>query len=395
MALLGKAMFYDRALSGSGRMSCASCHSPANAYGPPNDRAAQLGGVKLNLEGQRAVPSLRYLDHNPSFTIGPTTIMPDTDAPDVPPAATNGTVAGAAKNGTPQVAAVPAPQGGFDWDGRANTLQAQVLGPLLDPREMANRSIPELANKLRRAPYASRFRDLFGPHILDNPEQLVSQALFALGRYQSEDPSFHPYDSKYDWYLAGRAQLTAQEMRGLKLFESPTKGNCAACHIDKPSRDGVFPAAFTDYQFEALGVPRNRALALNRNPHFFDLGLCGPTRADYRKQTNYCGLFKTPTLRNVADRRTFFHNGVFHSLDDVLHWYVERDTNPRKWYPVSQSGRVEKYNDLPLPYRINADVVDAPLDRKPGQPPALNDAEIADVIVFLKTLSDGYQPPSR
>jgi cytochrome c peroxidase len=396
MAQLGKDIFFDRSLSGSGRMSCASCHNPDHAFGPPDGRPAQFGGIGMNLQGARAVPSLRYLDHNPTFTIGVSNIMPDTDAPNVPPNAASGTVAATAKSAAPQTAAAappaPVPQGGFDWDGRVNTLQEQAVGPLLDPREMANRNLDVVTGKLRHARYAQRFTDLFGPNVLNNPGQLIGEALFALARYQAEDASFHPYDSKYDWYLAGEAQLSAQEMHGLKLFEDPAKGNCAACHIDKPSRDGVFPAAFTDYQFEALGVPRNRALAENRDPHHFDLGLCGPVRADYRTQTNYCGLFKTPTLRNVATRRVFFHNGVFHTLDDVLHWYVERDTDPRKWYPVDRRGAVHQYDDLPPRYRANIDVVDAPFDRKAGQAPALNDAEIADVIAFLSTLTDGYRP---
>ncbi|GAB7524329.1 cytochrome c peroxidase [Paraburkholderia sp. 2C] len=395
MAQLGRDIFFDRSLSASGRQSCASCHSPEHAYGPPDGHPVQFGGINMNLEGARAVPSLRYLDHNPTFTIGAPSIMPDTDAPAVPPAAVSGTVAATAKSGAQLAAApppVPVPQGGFDWDGRANTLQEQAVGPLLDAHEMANRNLDVVTDKLRHARYAKRFTDLFGPNVLNNSGQLIGEALFALGRYQAEEVSFHPYDSKYDWYLAGKAQLSAQEMHGLKLFEDPAKGNCAACHIDKPSRDGVFPAAFTDYQFEALGVPRNRALAHNRDPHHFDLGLCGPARADYRNQKNYCGLFKTPTLRNVATRQVFFHNGVFHTLDDVLHWYVERDTNPRKWYPADRRGVVQKYDDLPPQYRANIDVVDAPLDRKPGQTPALNEAEIADVIAFLNTLTDGYRP---
>jgi cytochrome c peroxidase len=397
MALLGKEIFFDRNLSGSGRVACASCHNPDHAYGPPNGRSAQFGGISMNLEGARAVPSLRYLDYNPTFTIGVPSIMPDTDVPAGPPPAASGTVAGSAKSAAQQnpaqAAAAPVPQGGFDWDGRANTLEEQAVGPFVDPHEMANRNLDDVTQKLRHARYAKRFSDLFGPHVFDNPGQLISEALFALGRFQAEDVSFHPYDSKYDWYLAGKAQLSAQEMHGLKLFEDPAKGDCAACHIDKPSRDGVFPAAFTDFQFEALGVPRNRSLAQNRDPHFFDLGLCGPLRADYRSQKNYCGLFKTPTLRNVATRHAFFHNGVFHSLDDVLHWYVERDTEPRKWYPVDRHGNVLKYDDLPQQYHANIDVVDAPFDRKLGQPPALNAAEIADVIAFLNTLTDGYRPP--
>ena len=144
--------------------------------------------------------------------------------------------------------------------------------------------------------------------------------MFALSRFQAEEPSFHPYDSKYDAYLAGKAELTPAEQRGLKLFDDPEKGNCASCHIDRPSRDGLFRPAFTDYQFEALGAPRNHELPANADPSFHDLGLCGPMRQDYTTAAAYCGLFKTPTLRNVATRKVFFHNGVFRSLEQVLHF---------------------------------------------------------------------------
>jgi cytochrome c peroxidase len=95
-------------------------------------------------------------------------------------------------------------------------------------------------------------------------------------------------------------------------------------------------------------------------------------------------------LRNVATRSVFFHNGRYHTLEDVMRFYVERDTDPRKWYPTLPSGKVDKYDDLPARYRDNIDVADAPLDRKLGGKPALNEAEIRDVIAFLKTLNDGY-----
>lgn len=64
------------------------------------------------------------------------------------------------------------------------------------------------------------------------------EALFALVRFQLEEPSFHPYNSKYDAYLAGKAELSDSETRGLKLFEDPREGNCASCHVDKLSLDG-------------------------------------------------------------------------------------------------------------------------------------------------------------
>lgn len=397
VAQLGKKIFFDPSLSGSGKLACASCHSPDHAYAPPNKLAVQLGGPKLERQGLRAVPSLRYLEHTPVFTIGPNNSMPDSDAVAAPPAAAAGLkVAAVAKSSQPNAALLAAeanvPMGGLDWDGRADTLQNQAQGPFLDPNEMDNKSAASLLEKLQRATYAEDLRKLFGANVFDNSGLALSEALFALGRFQLEDPSFHPYDSKYDYYLAGQATLSAEESRGLKLFDDPKKGNCASCHIDKPSHDGMFPPAFTDYQFEALAGPRNKELLANRNPDHYDLGLCGPLRADYKKQASYCGLFKTPTLRNSASRGALFHNGVFKNLEDLLHFYVERETDPGKWYPKRKDGSIDKYDDLPARHKKNVDVVDAPFDRKPGDKPALNDAEIKDVAVFLKTLNDGYRP---
>jgi cytochrome c peroxidase len=152
----------------------------------------------------------------------------------------------------------------------------------------------------------------------------------------------------------------------------------------------VFPA-FTDHGFIAIGVPRNAAIAANADPAFHDLGLCGPLRTDLSGHGEYCGLFKTPSLRNVALRGAFFHNGVFHRLEDVLRFYARRDTQPGSFYPRDRRGRVRAFDDLPEAYRANLNL-EAPFDRHRGQPPALNDAEIADMVAFLKTLTDGYQP---
>jgi cytochrome c peroxidase len=346
--------------------------------------------------GVRAVPSLRYLENTPKFTIGPTLAISDTGAPVtavIPPADVK--VAAAAKSGKNSLALAAAkanvPQGGLDWDGRGETFQSQALGPLLDPNEMANHNAGDVLDHLKHAAYADDLRQLFGAHVFEQPDLALTQALIALVRFQIEDPSFHPYDSKYDAFLAGKLQLSEAEMRGMKLFEDPLKGNCSSCHIDKPSIDGDFQPAFTDYRFRALAAPRNRDIPANSDPHYYDLGLCGPYRTDYAKAAAYCGLFKTPTLRNAATRNVFFHNGVFHSLDDVIHFHVERDTNPAKWYPKLAKGEVDRYNDLPLEYRGNVDVAGAPFDRKRGGNPALNNEEIADLIAFLKTLTDGYQ----
>ena len=149
---------------------------------------------------------------------------------------------------------------------------------------------------------------------------------------------------------------------------------------------------FTDGQFEALGAPRNPALTANRDPAYFDLGICGPYRDDMRDQTQFCGMFITPTLRNVATRHVFFHNGVFRSLQQVMDFYAFRDVAPEKVYPRGPDGQVAKYDDIPPRLRANIDVVDPPFDRNPGDPPAMTEQDERDIIAFLRTLTDGYRP---
>lgn len=400
VAEIGKKIFYDQSLSASGKLSCASCHNPDNAHAPANGLAVQLGGMHLQAQGGRAVPSLRYHEHAPAFSIGPDTKPDEDDKGAVLQAAAakaNSPAPVVAKATLQPSAAVQevVPQGGFDWDGRATNLTDQARGPLLAPNEMANKNAAQLLAKFKAAPYAKDMLQLFGPSVFTSPNLALGEAYYALALYQKEDRSFHPYDSKYDYYLAEQVQLSEQEMRGLKLFKDPKKGNCATCHIEKPSRDGSFPPVFTDYQFEALAAPRNKAILANRDPKYFDMGMCGPWRKDAAKQLNYCGYFKTPTLRNVATRQVYFHNGVFHSLEDVVHFYMERETKPEKWYPRGKDGKLNKYDDLPAAYHANIDVTDAPFDSRAGAPPALTDDEIKDVVAFLKTLNDGYQPEGK
>jgi cytochrome c peroxidase len=392
VALLGKQIFFDPSLSASRQLSCASCHSPQQAYGPSNQLSVQLGGPSLTQEGNRPPPSLVYLYRQPSFSIGPD----DGEAEDgvnlTQAAAQSANVAPEQKTaGAAPAAPAMVPQGGMFWDGRADTLQAQAYGPLLNPTEMANATIGDVAAKLNRTAYRDAFIQLFGRNIFDDSKLLLSEAMFAVSRYQVEDPSFHPYTSKYDYWLEGKARLSQAELRGLRLFNDPNGANCAGCHLSKPGRDGL-PPLFTDFQYEALGVPRNMHIRANRKPGYFDMGLCGPYRSDLATQTQYCGMFLTPTLRNAANRKVFFHNGIYRSLDEVLAFYNLRDVDPGKIYPHDGRGKIEQYNDLPARYRANVDVTDAPLNRKLGDAPAMSAQDIRDIIAFLKTLTDGYRP---
>jgi cytochrome c peroxidase len=400
VAELGRAIFYDPTLSSSGKLSCASCHDPASSYSPANDLPVQFGGPDLASPGIRATPSLGYLVMTPPFSIGPESAAenepaqtPATLAADAPAPVAGPLVA--TLTGQPKAAsAAPAmvPQGGFFWDGRADTLEEQSLGPLLSPFEMDNGEAHALCQKIARAPYASGFSRLFGAQALSDEKLLLSEATFALARFEFEDPSFHPFTSKFDYFLRGEAALSDAEARGLKLFDDPKKGGCSACHLDTIGKDGQFPV-FTDYQYEALAPPRNPTIPANDDPNFFDLGICGPLRSDdYAKQRENCAMFKTPTLRNVATRRAFFHNGVFHTLEDVVRFYAERNTNPEKWYPRQADGTVKQFDDVPKQYWANIDFVDPPFDRKFGDRPALDAGEIKDLVAFLNTLTDGYEP---
>jgi len=395
MAQLGRLIFFDQSLSSSGRLACAGCHQPDHAYGPPGDAPAMAGGPTLARQGARAVPSLMYLERQPNFSIGPDN--DENEGVDLLQLAALGQETPRARKtarDTVPAAASLVPQGGLFWDGRADTLQDQAVFPLLNPLEMDGGTIEAVAAKLRQAPYAPRFVELFGRAVLDSPRLLVSEALFAVARYQIEEPTFHPYTSKFDFWLEGKARLSPAELRGYVLFNDPAKGNCGGCHLDRPSPDGLAPM-FTDYQYEALGVPRNPTLAANRDPAYYDLGICGPYRSDMQSETKYCGMFLTPTLRNTATRQVFFHNGVYHSLKQVLDFYDFRDTEPEKVYPRAADGSVEKFDDVPPEDRANIDVTDPPFDRKQGETPPLSAAEEDDIIAFLKTLTDGYHPEAQ
>jgi cytochrome c peroxidase len=363
-AQLGRQIFFDSSLSESGQLSCASCHSPAAAYASPDGGFAPMAGARLNQPPLRTVPSLRYLDHTPRFTRH-YYLDHGEEREDEGPA------------------------GGFMLDGRADSLHTQALLPWLDATEMGNPSIEALSARLQRAPYAQRLQQLFGATVLDDPRQAVAGAALALERFELEDPSFHPYSSRYDQFLAGQETLTQQELRGLKLFVDPLKGNCAECHPNTAGPGGRGPD-FTDYAYRALGVPRNPEIAANADRNFHDLGVCGPRRVDLRAETQYCGYFKTPTLRNVARRTRFFHNGRFRTLEQVLQFYAERDTSPQLWYPTVR-GRVSKYDDLPRRYRDRVDVSDPPFNRRRGDAPALSGPEIEDLVAFLRTLDDAGQ----
>ena len=369
LAAMGRKIFFDPSLSASGRQACASCHVPSHGYGPANALSVQLGGPGLKDQGTRSAPSLSYMHAPPAFALHH--VDPD-DRP-----------------------VIDAPVGGRTWDGRVNLARDQALMPLLDPKEMANKNIGEVVARLRRATYAREFDALFsapGTHILNDEEGAAAWMTVALEYFEQSPEDFHPFTSKYDFYLRGRVQLSEAEIRGVRLFTNRDKGNCASCHpVNRISPTVLFPR-FTDFQFSALGVPRNMAIAANKDPAFFDLGLCGPARKDLQGNAPFCGMFRAPTLRNVGLRQSFFHNGVFHSLREVMDFYATRDSDPAHWYGRQSDGKPNAYNDLPAAYHANVRH-GAPFDPLPDGRPRLTEQDREDLVAFLKTLSDGFVPP--
>jgi len=415
---LGKALFFDTSLSGHGNMSCATCHDPAHAYGPPNSLAVQLGSDPTR-SGTRAVPSLRYKSMTPPYTDN-------------------------ALN--PDGISVNAPGGGFMQDGRAKTLASQTALPLLNPLEMDNPSRASVVAAVKNGALAAQFKQVYGAEIFSDEAASFDNVGDALQAFQREDESFHPYTSKYD--RAARSEpgvtLTAAEKRGLRLFnDTETGAGCVACHFagaNFQASDGLM----TDFTYQAIGAPRNPDIPANADPAYYDMGLCGPDNTLHLPGTGtsghttsetgvdvpdpYCGRFKVPPLRNVATRTTFFHNGVFHSLTQVLHFYNTRDTHPEYWYPshggngvpvdnpgyalqatYTPGATIDVFNDLPVEFRGNIDeelpfgqggtpmggttAADGALPRPFHSQPIMTDQDIADVECFLKTLTDEDQVP--
>ena len=341
LTALGRAIFFDAELSPSGAVSCASCHDPRHACGPPDADAVKLGF--------RAAPSLRYLNSLPPFSEHTFENEGD-DSTDL------------------------GPTGGHGWDGRVSSAHEQARLPLLSPEEMGGPSAEAVVARLRIAPYAVQLQALFGNDVFERPGAAFDAALMALEVFQQSPADFYPFSSRYDAMLRGQATLSAQEQRGLALFDDPAKGNCASCHLSQRKPDGAFPL-FTDFGHIAIGVPRNAAITANADPRFFDLGLCGPLRTDLADHPDYCGRFRTPTLRNVALRQSFFHNGAVRTLEEAVRFYVQRDADPAR-----------RFDELPARHHANVNT-DPPF----GREPALSEADIADIVAFLKTLTDADQ----
>jgi len=360
--LLGKRLFEDTSLSEPAGQSCASCHAAGVAFADPDTSKPTSKGVRPGLFGNRNAPMASYAMFSPDFRYD---------------------------------AAEGLYVGGQFLDGRASTLEQQAQQPFLNPVEMANPSREAVVAKVRNGAHAQLFREVFGAGAFDDVDAAYEKVAEAIAAFERTS-AFAPFTSKFDYYVQGHVQLTAQEQRGLELFNAEDKGNCAACH-PSTSADGKTPALFTDFTYDNLGVPRNPdnpfyALGPGFNPAgngFVDLGLGGradlPTDASAER-----GKFKVPSLRNIAITGPYMHNGYFRDLKAVVQFYNDRDERPvcanATWTSEAQAQAQQCWPRPEVEANVNTDE----LGRL-----GLTDAEVDDIVAFMKTLTDGYLPPAK
>jgi len=186
------------------------------------------------------------------------------------------------------------------WDGRAASLEKQAEGPIANPVEMAH-TLEGAVKRLQAAPrYVEMFKKAWGTDKIT-----MDLATKSIGSFERTVLSG---DSPFDRYYYGHDQkaLSASAQRGLKLFTDPKKGNCEVCHTI-----GDKYALFTDNKFHNLGV------GADTRGNLADLGRYDQTKVELDK-----GAFKTPTLRNIAERAPYMHDGTFPTLKDALAHYI-------------------------------------------------------------------------
>jgi cytochrome c peroxidase len=441
---LGQLEIFDPNLSVNKNLACSYCHDPAAGYGNGVSilsvftGGSNPGSVPITVHG--AYPNNRIAKRNPQSYVY---------ASYFPPLHYNLSQADF--------------YGGNFWDGRAtgyklqNSAANQAQGPPLDTQEMANPDSACVVWKLSLSKYKFFFEQVFGVGSLElnwpadvqqicstpagaavlagNPTPLqlsptdrtlankdFDEFAQAIAAYEGSD-SVSPFTSKFDYYLAGKATLTTQELNGYELFRG--KGSCNTCHLDGRSstllggsdsgQAASVQPLFTDTTYNNIGLPKNVKLpwysedtpdqwGFTSNPlgfGFTDEGMGLFLDGYYGAPPNlnwgillpeFEGKFQTSTARNAAKVpypgfvKAYMHNGYLTSLKQVVHFYNTRDVYP---YPVLSghcpSGTVEKVTCWPMPEDSNNENTTI---GKLG----LSDQEENDIVAFLKTLVDGYKP---
>ena len=237
---LGQKLFHDGILSSDRKVTCASCHLAQNGFAHPDP-------LPPGVDGQRA------LRHAPSlFNRGYGTLQ--------------------------------------RWDGSSASLEAFVLEPIADPREMGLKLTDAITRLQADATYQQAFADAFQS---EPTEQALRRSLATFVR------GIVAGDAPYDRFLRGEVDaMTPQQRHGQWIFES--KGGCWKCHT---------PPLFTDERFHNTGVGVINKLAQSG-------------RAAATEDKADTGKWKTPTLRSIGLTAPYMHDGSIKTLQDVVQFYL-------------------------------------------------------------------------
>jgi cytochrome c peroxidase len=283
---LGRWLFYDTRLSADGSVSCATCHRPEHAFSEPTPVSSGVGGQK----GTRK---------SPTFINQAVTVYPH-----------------------------------FFWDGRAGSLEEQVLGPIENALEMGNTHTAMIDTLSRIAGYEPYFEAAFGSGGIT--AERVARAIADYERTRMSG------DSPWDRWRRNRDEsaVSDQVKRGHELFFD--KAGCNQCHLG---------SNFTDSTFHNLGVGWDPVAKT-----FADEGRFLVTTRETDR-----GAFKTPTLREVSKRAPYMHDGSMATLREVVELY-------------NRGGEKNPYLDPKM------------------QPLNLTEAEIDAIVAFMQALDGrGYE----
>lgn len=296
---LGRWLFYDKRLSADGTLSCATCHRPEHAFSEPTAVPAGIGGQR----GRRKTPSIINLAARTMLPPPPSDLGPS-----------------------------------FFWDGRAASLEAQVLMPIAEPTEMGLDHPAMVARLSGIAGYRRYFREVSGSDTVTAHHVAAALADYVRTRVSGNAP----FDR---WSYARDAKAMSEQAKlGFDIFSF--KGRCGVCHVG---------FNFSDGRFHNLGVGWNE-----KSQAFADVG-----RAAVSHLPRDRGAFKTPGLRDVSKHAPYMHDGSLATLRDVVEFYNRGGiANP------TRSARL-------VPLKLTPEEIDA-------------------VVAFLHTLDgEGYQdsPP--
>lgn len=258
---LGKEIFYDQNLSDNGKMSCATCHLPENAFTDLKTKSPS------NVEGKtvlRNSPSL----YNAVF----------------------------AKR--------------FFYDLRAFYLEQQAEHVIYNEDEF-NTSYESIIKKLKTKPeYKKAFKTAFNNGNIS--KENFSKAL------SSYVASLYSYESDFDQFMRNEREISSDAKKGFNLFMG--KANCATCHF-APNFSGLVPPLFNENESEVLGITTK---PINQKPLLLDADK-GRINSPVKKENSwiYENSFKTVTVRNAALTKPYFHNGAFSTLEEVMDFYNE------------------------------------------------------------------------